>query len=97
MFDKLFWHTFYKLLTFYTSIEIIFTVGYRTEKDLSDTNGYQGPRGFRQRAALTEDGKVAVFLSPIFLPIFLQPKCLPCDRALFPEDILPKTIRLDNW
>ena len=65
------------MLTFYTSIEIIFTVGYRTEKDLSDTNGYQGPRGFRQRAALTEDGKVAVFLSPIFLPIFLQPKCLP--------------------
>ena len=64
-------------LTFFISIETIFTVGFRTEKDLSDCNGFFGPKGFRQRAILTEGNRTAVFLSPLFLPIFLQPKCLP--------------------
>ena len=43
---------------------------------LLDLTGNVGGRGFRKRAILTEAGRVATFMGPLWLPFFLQPKAL---------------------
>lgn len=54
----------------------LWTTGYRDETDLSDLVGNVGARGFRRRCILTEGGKTACFIGPLWLPLFLQPKAL---------------------